>query len=118
LFFNVNDAELLRQIRHEFPEELERLQRAYSIRDVNILFPSSLSPSQVIYSAQYDEINRTLVSVLAIRWIYHGQYETFVGSQPREVLLSRSLWSLIQPSPEHLKFQLSRKSTFSGECYY
>lgn len=86
-FFSSSEAEILRQIKEEFPEELERLKRAYSIRDATTARPETPSPSRIIYDADYDEVNRTLVGVLALRWLVNNQYNTFVGTQPQPVKL-------------------------------
>ncbi|KAJ4116123.1 hypothetical protein NW768_011095 [Fusarium equiseti] len=89
-FFNLSDTVLLRQIQIEFSADLNRLTRAYSIRERNVQFPSQPSPSEILYGAQHDEVNRTLVSVLSLRWIYWDRYETFKESQPEGMAISRS----------------------------
>jgi hypothetical protein len=88
-FFTVDDEILVRLIHKEFEDELKRLTRAYSIRDQDFTPPSTPSPSYILYGEQHDEVNRTLVSVLALRWIYNGQYETFVETQPEPLRLKR-----------------------------
>ncbi|KAH8743331.1 hypothetical protein F5883DRAFT_441071 [Diaporthe sp. PMI_573] len=96
LFFNISDAELLHQVHGEFPHELDRLKRAYSISDTNTIRPSTPSPSQILYGTQYEEVNRTLVGVLSLRWIYSGQYKTFTGTQTDPVVLTRSSFNWIR----------------------
>lgn len=96
LFFTVSDEELLCQVHDQFPQELDRLQRAYSILDRGIVRPSIPSPSHILYGTEHDEVNRTLVSVLSLRWIYRDQYETFTGTQPGQVALSRSSFNWIR----------------------
>ena len=88
-FFTINDDEILREIHNDFPQELDRLKRAYSIREPGATLPLTLSPSQVLYGTEYDEINRTLVGILALRWLHNGQYELFVGTQPGPARLTR-----------------------------
>lgn len=87
-FFTASDTDILLLVRDDFAPELERLKRAYSVRDSDSSPSSSPSPSQILFGQQYDEVNRTLVGVLALKWIYTKQYETFVGSQPPPVRLS------------------------------
>ena len=89
LFFTVSDDDLLRQVYREFTHDLDRLKRAYSISNRHAVRPSTPSPSQIIYGTQYDEVNRTLVSLLCIRWIYRNQYEIFTGTQAGSVMLAR-----------------------------
>ncbi|KAG8670779.1 hypothetical protein FPOAC2_04078 [Fusarium poae] len=96
LFFNVSDDDLLRQVHDEFPQELDRLKRAYSIGEMDSVHPPTPSPSQIIYGAQYNEVNRTLVSVLSLRWIYHNYYEIFTGTQPDQIKLTRSTFDWIR----------------------
>jgi hypothetical protein len=95
-FFTINDEEILRQVHEEFTDELERLKRAYSIRDTDATLPTTKSPSQILYGTNFDEVNRTLVGVLALRWIYTGDYGAFVGSQPATVKLKRESFEWMQ----------------------
>lgn len=88
-FFTLSDAEILQQIHDDFPDELERLKRAYTIDGPGAILPESESPSHFLYGKEYDEVNRTLVGVLALRWIYHGDYETFIRTQPEPFKLQR-----------------------------
>jgi hypothetical protein len=88
-FFTIPDAELLFLLRDAFAPELERLKNAYSVSDPNIARPSTPSPSRILYGADYDEVNRTLVSVLSLRWLHNSQYDQFVEGQPEPVRLTR-----------------------------
>ncbi|KAK6332860.1 hypothetical protein TWF696_002881 [Orbilia brochopaga] len=95
-FFSAKEEELLLLLKDAFAPELERLKRAYSIRDLSSTGPSTRSPSQFLFGADYDEVNRTLVSVLALRWIHNDQYDIFVGTQPESVRLSRETFDWIR----------------------
>ncbi|KAJ5279765.1 hypothetical protein N7478_005137 [Penicillium angulare] len=86
-FFATPQADLLRLVYKEFANEIDRLKRAYSIREGQISV-SNETPSYVLYQSNYDEVNRTLVGFLSLRWIHLGQYESFVSSQPPEVKLT------------------------------
>jgi hypothetical protein len=81
LFFARSEEDLIKLVYEEFPEDIDRLKRAYSIRDGPWTPPSALSPSYILYKENYDEVNRTLVGFLALRWIHTNQYETFIGTQ-------------------------------------
>ncbi|KAI1421462.1 hypothetical protein F5Y12DRAFT_706143 [Xylaria sp. FL1777] len=90
LFFTISDdEEILRLVQGKFAEELERLKRAYSISNPNATPPSTASPSQILFGGKFDEVNRTLVGLLALRWIYKNQYDTFRRAQPEAVALTR-----------------------------
>ncbi|KAL4794682.1 hypothetical protein BDV19DRAFT_399294 [Aspergillus venezuelensis] len=84
-FYSIPFPQLLHLIQQAYPTELTRLIDAYSVpapRD-----PSSFSdpsPSTILYSAEYDEINRTLTSIDLLRKIHNDDYEGFVGNQTPE----------------------------------
>lgn len=86
-FFTLSDPEILQQIHEDFPDELERLKRAYSIDDHDAIPPKSESPSHLLYNKEYNEVNRTLVGVIALRWIHRGDYRAFVRTQPDPIKL-------------------------------
>ncbi|KAI0424344.1 hypothetical protein F5Y09DRAFT_324605 [Xylaria sp. FL1042] len=89
-FFTISDDEaILRLVQDHFAQELERLKRAYSIFNPNTTPPSTPSPSQILFGKQFDEVNRTLVGVLALRWIYNDQYDVFRRAQPEPVAITR-----------------------------
>ena len=96
-FYSLPDAEILRQIHDAFRPELERLKDAYSMQEpgspTNGLshqkWTPKQTPSQLLYGGNHDEVNRTLVGVLALRWIINDDYDTFVGGQPAPVKLHR-----------------------------
>jgi len=98
-FFNpeISDGEIISQLGGVFQQELDRLQRAYSIRDPSIEQPSKTpSPSRVLYGVEYDEVNRTLVSVLALRWLRNDDYDVFTAGQPKGALLTRESFRWLQ----------------------
>ncbi|KAH6880014.1 hypothetical protein B0T10DRAFT_495668 [Thelonectria olida] len=89
-FFSISDFQAIKLIGEGFSEELARLTRAYSIRDQAVIVPTTPSPSRLLYEAEYDEVNRTMVGVLALRWIYNNDYDSFVGSQLKDIRLTRA----------------------------
>ena len=80
-FWHIPERELLDLIRLEFPSELQRLQNATFLRDPKAPRPDGLSISEYLFGRDYAEINRTLVGVLALRWLWNNEYNTFVGTQ-------------------------------------
>ena len=95
-FWELSDEDILRPVCDAFPQELERLQNAYSIKDAPPVPSKIRSPSQILYNADYDKINRTLVGVLALRCIHAGDYATFVSGQPLPVKMKRESFKWIQ----------------------
>ncbi|KAJ5815864.1 hypothetical protein N7447_008097 [Penicillium robsamsonii] len=94
--FARSDEVLIRLAYNEFPEEIDYLRWAYSIRDGPLTPPSTPSPSCILYNEEYDEVNRTLVGLLALRWIHTDQYETFIGSQTFASQLTRESFDWIR----------------------
>ncbi|KAJ5656055.1 hypothetical protein N7507_008005 [Penicillium longicatenatum] len=94
--FALPQDDLLRMVYQEFKNDLDRLKRAYSIRSCQQVAFTTESPSYILYQADYDEVNRTLVGFLALRWIHRGAYENFVGSQPPNVRLNRESFDWIR----------------------
>lgn len=87
-------SDLVRMVYREFSRDIDRLQRAYSIRNGRWTPPRTPSPSYIVFHENYDEVNRTLVGLLSLRWIHLGDYENFVRSQSSEVRLTKEsfLW--------------------------
>jgi hypothetical protein len=93
--FALSESSLVSLIYQEFPDEIDRLRRAYSIRDPQGNPPETSSPSRIIYEEDYDEVNRTLVGFLALRWIHNAEYEVFIGPQLPELRLTRESFDWI-----------------------
>jgi hypothetical protein len=89
-FFRLSDPEALLLIRDNFGPELACLKRVSSRPEPPSAKPSTASPSQILFDAQYDEVNRTLVGILALRWLHNGQYDVFVAGQSPTERLSRA----------------------------
>jgi hypothetical protein len=102
-FWEVDDATLLWLVHDAFPAELQRLKSAEAAErqsppkenGVNGL-ASLPTPSEILYQENFDEVNRTLVGVLALRWIHNDQYDTFTRCQPESVRLQRDSFEWLQ----------------------
>ncbi|EFW98964.1 hypothetical protein CMQ_4816 [Grosmannia clavigera kw1407] len=91
--FSQPEVELMNVIKDVYKEEIHRLTRAYAIWTEKSPLGQPSSPSQLLCEdkvTQYDEVNRTVVSVLALRWIFNGKYEQFVSGQPEAVKLRKA----------------------------
>lgn len=89
-FWHMPEGDLLLLIRDEFPQELNGLKSAYSVKATGVPRPNTPSISERMYAGRnYDEINRTLLGVLALRWIIMNEYESFVQGQRPELVLTR-----------------------------
>ena len=94
-FFTLSDKSLLHEIGEAFGPELDRLKNVPasepgSLEYVNTKYcMERTSPSHQLFDIAYDEVNRTLVGMLALRWIWNDAYETFVHGQASSVRLGR-----------------------------
>ncbi|KAJ0417480.1 hypothetical protein BJY00DRAFT_199995 [Aspergillus carlsbadensis] len=97
-FFALPRKELLLAIYTDFATELEFLKSAYAVpANSNIPQPHAApqspsqppSPSTILFEKEHDEINRTLVSIEALRMIYNDEYTRFTETQDESVRLHR-----------------------------
>lgn len=89
-FWTIPNLQLLELIKLEYPSELERLKKATFVRNPNAPRPAGPTISESLYGEDYAEVNRTLVGVLALRWVHNDEYETFIGTQtPAPIVLKR-----------------------------
>ncbi|KAI2608971.1 uncharacterized protein GGS25DRAFT_298360 [Hypoxylon fragiforme] len=95
LFLKISEEELLKIIREEFADELERLKRAYYIPSGPSVISSTPTPSRLLFNSDYGEVNRTLVGLLTLKWICTKQYDTLVGTQAAAVKLSKESFDWI-----------------------
>lgn len=93
-FYELTERELLKQMYCCFKDEINRLKRAYAVEgdgsstDHREDGRQWTTPSQVLFGEDYDEINRTLTGVLALRWIMTDDYERFISGQNEATKLS------------------------------
>ncbi|EXJ63948.1 hypothetical protein A1O7_00283 [Cladophialophora yegresii CBS 114405] len=94
-FYAVDESTILHQIKDAFEPEFERLKAAKAVEGTEQQRAAATghgndpSPSQILYGCNYDEVNRTLVGILALRWIHNRDYERFIRPQPPETRLSK-----------------------------
>ena len=88
-FSHMSEAEFLHQVHDAFEPELERLKTAYPLPEGGGAKNLEHSPSMLLYGQNYDEINRTMVNCLALRWIINDQYDVFTRGHPGVVKLLR-----------------------------
>ncbi|KAL4786925.1 hypothetical protein BJX76DRAFT_320100 [Aspergillus varians] len=95
-FFTCSAEKLLTCIYEEAPRELDRLKTAYSIPAREHASSSQPSPSCILFGKDYDEVNRTLVSIEALRKIHNDDYTGFADSQDPSLKLSHESFSWIR----------------------
>jgi hypothetical protein len=94
-FFTIDENVIIHQIQGAFEAEFERLKSARAVegtvqqRAAANGKSNRRSPSQILFGCNYDEVNRTSVGILSLRWIYNRDYERFTNPQPSETRLTR-----------------------------
>ena len=102
-FFHLRDADAVHLIHSTFGPELERLKNAPPASEPGSTATSSsnaasgqLSPSRLLFDADFDEVNRTLVGMLALKWLIANDYDTFTSTQHASTKLSRESFTQFQ----------------------
>ena len=99
-FRNLTDEEAIEKFHGQFEGELERLKNATSTIETNDkptigTGPDGLTPSKRIYGEDYPEVNRTCVSMLALKWLLKRDYHSFTAHQPPSVKLSEGSFDML-----------------------
>ncbi|KAK6502665.1 hypothetical protein TWF506_003243 [Arthrobotrys conoides] len=111
-FYTLPTDECLQLIKEEYPIELEWLKTAYAVPGPTSDLPETPSPSMHLYGAEFDEVNRTLVSVLSLRWIYNKDYNSFIRNQIPHIKLTSGSFDWISTF-----FHNSLNNTSSDDVY-
>jgi hypothetical protein len=95
VFFNADDPKALQMIADEFKPELQRLRNASTASEPGQGDgqEQNYSPSRRLYNKENDEVNRTLVGILALKWLLKNDYEAFTSSQNKFVKLKRETFA-------------------------
>jgi hypothetical protein len=95
IYFNANDPKALQMIADEFEPELQRLQNASTASEPGAGDgqEQNHSPSRRLYDKEYDEVNRTLVGILALKWLLKNDYEAFTSSQNKFIKLQEETFT-------------------------
>lgn len=93
-FFATSDEATVELLRDAFGTELQRLKVASPTAEVTVAQPlgnlgcsGDQTPSRLIYGADYAEVNRSIVGVLALKWLVRDDYESFASCQRAETRL-------------------------------
>jgi hypothetical protein len=80
-----------------FPSELSHLQNASPTVETTSATPigrlgdgQNETPSKLLYGKDFAEVNRTLVSMLAVKWLLADDYLTFTAGQKEESKLTET----------------------------
>ncbi|KAL2004482.1 hypothetical protein VTN00DRAFT_3484 [Thermoascus crustaceus] len=87
VFPTLSDLDAVRLIGSSFESELRWLKNATPTVEssksapIGALGSNRLTPSYALYGSEYTEVNRNLVSMLAVKWLMAGDYQTFTCCQ-------------------------------------
>lgn len=92
-FAELSDTKAVQLFERAFHEELTGLKDADETVESGVTEPpGSLengdTPSRFLYEKDYTEVNRTLVNMLALKWILAGEYDAFTDNQNQEARLT------------------------------
>lgn len=85
---SIPDTDLLHLFAEAFQTELLHLKDATPTVESGTTTQRD-TPSRVIYGENFDEVSRTLTSMLAVKWLLAHDYETFTSGQSDEGKLTR-----------------------------
>ena len=95
-FFSLPDVDIVKMIGDAFGPELDRLTRAEPTAETGTVIskgnlgPNKFSPSQLLRGMDVPEVDRTVVGVLALKWLVSNDYDTFTAYQDQGVKLTRA----------------------------
>lgn len=83
IFQTLSDLDAVHLLGGSFASELEWLKNATpTVESSRSASPTgALTPSYALYGAEYPEVNRTLTSMLAVKWLMAEDYQAFTGGQ-------------------------------------
>ena len=93
-FPEFSDTKAVHMFGSAFKSELERLKNAHLTVESGTAKPAGSlengeTPSRHLFREDFAEVNRTVVNMLALKWILAGDYDTFTACQREEGKLSK-----------------------------
>ena len=93
-FPELSDTKAVHMFGSAFKSELERLENAQLTVESGTAKPAGSlengeTPSRYLFREDFAEVNRTVVNMLALKWILAGDYDSFTACQREEGKLSR-----------------------------
>lgn len=93
-FPELSDTKAVHMFGSAFKSELERLKNAQLTVESGTLKPAGSlenggTPSRHLFREDFAEVNRTVVNMLALKWILAGDYDSFTACQREEGKLSK-----------------------------
>ena len=101
-FFRLSDHDALAMFGGAFGPELDNLKNAKASVEASTTATKGAtslggrSPSRVLFEEDFSEVNRTLVGVLALKWIVNDEYDVFTAFQSKADRLSQASWNTLR----------------------
>ncbi|KAJ5758537.1 hypothetical protein N7520_005693 [Penicillium odoratum] len=91
------DEDLVRLLYAQFGPEIDRLKRAppaveggeSQSHSKGYLTADGLSPSRLLFNENFDEVNRSITNIRALKWVLADDYDAFAANQPSPVKSSQ-----------------------------
>ncbi|PWY86804.1 hypothetical protein BO70DRAFT_369855 [Aspergillus heteromorphus CBS 117.55] len=87
-FASLTNEAVLQLLGRQFEHDLKGLKNVPS--NIEGGAQQALTPSQYLYDHDYSEVNRTLLNILALKWLLADDYAAFTAYQPDPVKLSKA----------------------------
>lgn len=93
-FTNITDADAVHRLAAAFAPELAHLKNASATVEsgnmipLGCLGPEGETPSRLLLKEDFPEVNRTLISLLGLKWLLQNDYESFTSGQKAETKLT------------------------------
>ncbi|OJJ32638.1 hypothetical protein ASPWEDRAFT_588401 [Aspergillus wentii DTO 134E9] len=114
-FPQLDDTSAVDLFRAKFEPELVHLQKASATVESGAPDPpgslNGSTPSRYLYKHDYVEVNRTLVNMLALKWVLAGDYNAFTACQKEQGKLS-------EQSFREMKEYFNRRLPTNEDIYY
>ncbi|KAJ6086131.1 hypothetical protein N7486_010412 [Penicillium sp. IBT 16267x] len=91
----LRDEDLVRLLYAQFGPEIDHLKRVPPAVEGDAtpshgnLTEDALSPSRLLFNKDYDEVNRSITNVRALKWVLANDYDAFITHQPPPIQLSK-----------------------------
>ncbi|RJE21031.1 hypothetical protein PHISCL_06626 [Aspergillus sclerotialis] len=93
-FTNITDVDAVHRLATAFSPELAHLKNASatvesgSMIPQGCLGPENETPSRLLLKEDFPEVNRTLISLLGLKWLLQDDYESFTSGQKADTRLT------------------------------
>ncbi|KAE8145121.1 hypothetical protein BDV25DRAFT_165354 [Aspergillus avenaceus] len=110
---DLTDEQALKLFKTSFPDEIEHLKGASATVESGDGLDVQTA-SMLLFDKQYIEVDRTLTSMLAIKWLLADDYKTFTSGQTNDILSEDSFRQLRECLSDKVCRKESLKALFAA----